>query len=75
MSSPETSSTLQKTTSLTERPILERLKGWAAYKTGDIMPNDWGDILTKDLKDAVAEIERLEMQKAELLHGSRRLRT
>jgi len=39
--------------------ILDRLRKWAGYKVGDAMPNDWGPALTADLKDAIAEIERL----------------
>ena len=44
-----------------ERDILDRLRKWASYRTGDIVGDggNWGEALTADLNDAIAEIERL----------------
>lgn len=43
--------------------IVERLNVWARYRIGDMPPtpngDHWGSVLTADLKDAIAEIERL----------------
>lgn len=44
-----------------ESDVLERLRKWASYRVGD-MPqpvNNWGERLTADLNDAIAEIEHL----------------
>ncbi len=42
--------------------IVERLERWAVLKVGEPVPvseENWGDRLSADLRDAIAEIKRL----------------